>query len=203
MEVARDAGSAPGLSHRRSLLRTAAVVAALAICGGGIAYAVTTALRAPSSGTALELGHGPLHKGSPAPAFSLTRLGSGGPVRLTTRSGHPVILNFFASWCADCRAELSTLAAGSHSVAATAASVTFIGIDSNDPSPGAARSLLAGAHATYVVGIDRNESVAALYDVPGLPTTFAIDGNGLIAAEVVGRVTHSELDRLIGEISGR
>ena len=49
-------------------------------------------------------------EGKQAPGFDLARLGGGPDVDLSGFLGKPVILNFFASWCPDCQAELSAIA---------------------------------------------------------------------------------------------
>ena len=52
-----------------------------------------------------------LATGSEAPAFSLPRLGGGQAVTLASTRGTPTVVNFFASWCTDCQAELGAFAA--------------------------------------------------------------------------------------------
>ena len=51
-----------------------------------------------------------LAPGTVAPPFTLPALGGGPPVTLSAFRGRPVVVNFFASWCPDCRAELDAVA---------------------------------------------------------------------------------------------
>lgn len=46
-----------------------------------------------------------LQRGRPAPDFTATRL-DGGQLTLSSLRGHPVLVNFFASWCTQCGHEL-------------------------------------------------------------------------------------------------
>lgn len=171
---------------------------------GGAALALSVAVGVTASelaghpgggqgaGTTLEQ-HGPgaglpmLAKGSPAPGFSLPRLGGGPPVSLAAERGHPLVLNFFASWCPDCRAELRAFAEVSHGAHGP---VRFLGIDTNDPEPGQASALLRAAGDRYPVGTDRDAAVAnGRYDIEALPVTVFVGASGRIVGQVFGAQT--------------
>ena len=129
-----------------------AVVAAVCLIG----FIVFVAVRGPSStkaqpGTAaLEVPPPAVLKtGSVAPLFTLPALGGGTPISLSAFRGTPVILNFFASWCPHCRAELGSIADVARHEGHR---VVVIGVDANDTSSASAQKLLAEAHATYPVG---------------------------------------------------
>jgi len=115
--------------------------------------------------------------GSTAPAFALPRLGGGAPVTLASTRGTPTVVNFFASWCRDCQAELGNFAS---LATRTAGAVDVIGIDANDADGSAARTLLANAHATYPVGIDSQAATATTYLLTALPVTFFLDARGRV-----------------------
>ena len=130
--------------------------------------------------------------GSAAPTFTLPRLGGGAPVSLAATHGTPTVVNFFASWCRDCQAELTAFAGLSH---ATAGRVAVIGVDSNDSDTGAALSLLAKAGATYPVGEDGQATVATSYLLSALPVTYFLDAAGRVVhvafgAQTLGALTH-------------
>lgn len=131
-----------------------------------------------------------LPTGSAAPTFSLPRLGGGQPVTLTSAQGTPTVINFFASWCKDCQAELGDFATLS---ARTAGHVTVIGIDANDADGPAARMLLANAHATYSVGVDSKATTATAYLLTALPVTFFLDARGRVAHVALGTQTLASL----------
>ena len=115
---------------------------------GFIAFVVVRGPSHPPSGgtAALEVAPPPLLKtGTAAPAFSLPALHGGDPVTLADYRGTPVIVNFFASWCRDCREELAAVATAARDADGR---VAVIGVDSNETSDATAENLLAAAHAT-------------------------------------------------------
>ncbi len=145
-----------------------------------------------------------LRTGSLAPAFSLTRLGGGHAVDLAASRGHPTMVNFFASWCPDCRAELQAVAATAKQ---DAGRVSVIGVDTNDTNAAAAERLLAAAGATYPVAVDATARVAQQYRVSVLPVTYFLDARGRVVGEAFGTQTTASLhrwtERLLGQESPR
>jgi len=179
-----------------------AVVAGLCLIG----FIVFVAVRAPAKAgrnlgiAALKAAPPPLlHAGTAAPAFSLPRLGGGTAVSLASFRGSPVIVNFFASWCPDCRSELAAIG----SVAAqNSGRVAVIGVDSNDGNGAAAGRLLTAAHASYPVGVDTSASVASKYLLTALPVTYFVDADGRIVGSAVGPQSASSLRRWVGQLTG-
>ena len=134
----------------------------------------------------------PVSQRQPAPPLSGTTL-DGEPLDVADLRGQVVVLNFWASWCAPCRAEAPVL----EEVAARTADagVQFVGINVKD-EPGPARAF------------ERNQSVSypSLHDQPGRlllqfrtvipqtpPTTLVLDREGRIAAFFAGAVRLTDL----------
>ncbi len=139
-----------------------------------------------------------LHPGTIAPGFSLARLGGGAPVALANYRGTPVIVNFFASWCPHCRAELAAIA----TVAAQSSGrVAVIGVDSNDGKGAAAQKLLAAAHATYPVGLDTSAQVATNYLLTALPVTYFLNAQGQVVGSALGQQTVASLHRAVAKLT--
>lgn len=110
-----------------------------------------------------------------------------------------MVLNFFASWCPNCRAELKAFATVSR---AAGGRVDFIGVDTNDSSPAQAISLLRAAGATYPVGVDPNAAVAnARYLVEALPATVFVSASGHIVGQVFGPQTTKTLTQWVDRLA--
>lgn len=200
MTVSSAAGRRTGPSDRVFKWIAAAAGACL------VGFVLFVVVRGPSHaaggpGTAARKPPPPVLKaGTAAPAFSLPALNGGTRVALARYRGTPVIVNFFASWCTDCRSELPALA----SVAQDAAGrVAVVGVDSNENSTARARRLLAAAHATYPVAIDRKAKVAAQYLVSALPVTYFLDARGRVVGASLGAQTVSSLQRWVSRLEAQ
>jgi cytochrome c biogenesis protein CcmG, thiol:disulfide interchange protein DsbE len=155
----------------------------------------------PVSSAALESGPPPVLKaGTPGPLFSLPALDGGAPVTLADFRGTPVMVNFFASWCPDCREELSAVA---RVASASGGRVAVVGVDSNETSATRARQLLAAAHATYPVAEDANAKVASAYAVQALPITYFLNAQGRVVGAALGPQTVASLERWRNRLEGR
>jgi len=180
-----------------------AVVAGVCLAG----FVVFVVVRGQSHGTpasssaALEAAPPPVLKdGTVAPTFSLPALGGGAPVTLSAFRGTPVMVNFFASWCSDCREELDAVATVAH---ASGGRVAVVGVDANESSDTQAERLLAAAHATYPVAEDASAKVASAYLVQALPVTYFLNARGRVVGAILGPQTVSSLDRWVDRLEGQ
>ena len=158
-------------------LRWAGYLIALA----AVAFAVVLASR---FGTDPGLVDSPLI-GRPAPEFSLAPLEGGEQVALSDLDGQIVVVNFFASWCPECRDEHEALTATAEAFADQG--VTLVQI-SYQESPPASISYLdaAGRADTAHYLADPGSRTAIAYGVFGIPETFFIDAGGTVVGKIIG-----------------
>ena len=134
-----------------------------------------------------------------APPFSLPALGhSSQQVSLSHYASQPLIVNFFASWCAPCQRETPLLAKFYRTEHGR---VALVGLDENDVI-GSAKSFTHAEGVTYPVGWDPQLSAASAYGVQALPQTFFLDARHRIVDRIFGAVTLKELSRGIALATG-
>jgi thiol-disulfide isomerase/thioredoxin len=202
-ELGRNATPSAGRRPKGTdrVFKWVALVAGAALVG----FVVFVVVRGPShpatSGTAaLESPPPPtLKPGATAPAFSLPPLGGGDAVSLASFRGKPVIVNFFASWCPDCRAELDAMATVARR---SVGHVAVIGVDSNESSDAAATQLLKAAHATYPVGLDNSAKVATRYLIEALPVSYFLNAQGQVVGAALGPQTLTSLQHWVTRLEG-
>jgi cytochrome c biogenesis protein CcmG, thiol:disulfide interchange protein DsbE len=141
--------------------------------------------------------------GHPAPDFSLAmlRLDNGkSALSLSNFKGKPVVLNFWASWCAPCKEEVPLLESTWKQVQARGKDVVILGIDFQD-SNNNSLSFLQLYSITYPTVLDADGSVASKYGVTSLPQTIFINRNGMVTSreprELTAQVLSSNLQLIM------
>ena len=130
--------------------------------------------------------------GRAAPAVAVTPLGDG-PVftDAALRDGTVKLVNFWASWCAPCRAEHPNLAK------LQAEGVTIYGVNYKD-KPDAALGFLAELGDPYTaIGADESGRMGIDWGLYGVPETFIIDGEGRVVERFPGPITERVLEDVI------
>jgi peroxiredoxin len=189
-------------SRVRAIMAAAALLPLLAGCAGGAIGADIPASNGQSFvGSSYESTFYAAGSRPEAPRVSGTTI-TGQHLSLTAYRGKVVVLNFWGSWCAPCRAEapaLGTLARQMYS-----RGVRFVGVDIRD-EPDAARGFMQTFSITYPSLNDPDDEIALLFHstVPpaAIPTTLIIDRTGRIAARIVGGASYSSLKALIDDVS--
>lgn len=133
--------------------------------------------------------------GRPAPDFALRTLDGSRTVRLSDLRGQVVVINFWASWCADCRIEHQDLAEAWRRYRDRG--MVLIGVAFQD-RPSASRAYIAELGGGWPQLSDPSSRTALAYGVYGIPETFVIGPDGRVAFKQIGRVRY---DRLSQEIT--
>lgn len=135
--------------------------------------------------------------GHPVPNVVLPALAAGPPVRLREGLHGPVLINFFASWCAPCAQEQPQL------MALRAQGVLVVGIAYKDAPRDSQAFLTRLGNPFSQVLIDRSGDVGVEFGVSGVPETYLVGANGVILAKHSGPLTAADADALLATPGAR
>ncbi len=192
-----DAGRGP----RRTLL---VVVLAAAVV---LAVIVVVALTRPSEVVDAATADGPPlltaqppPVDTPLPSATLPPLGAFGPeagLELPDQEGQPMVINFWASWCAPCVNEMPMLQRVAEDVG-----IRLIGVDYID-QPDDAVELAERLDIRYTLVRDDRGEFGEKVGLFGTPTTLLVDGDGVVRRRLTGEVTEEQFREAIADSLGR
>ena len=133
--------------------------------------------------------------GRPAPNFQFEELNGEQIFSLSEFKGIPIVLNFWASWCAECRTEAVILENFFQKYGANNKQLVMIGIAIQDSSKNA-KAFARHFGKTYLLGLDDDAGNIGLdYGIYGVPETFFIDPDGNIFHKTIGIVTKELMEQ--------
>lgn len=128
--------------------------------------------------------------GRAAPPVSLQAFGAAPPWDdAALRAPGVKLVNFWASWCAPCRAEHPLL------TELAAEGIPVLGVNYKDRPERAAAFLAELGNPYAAQGADPQGRTALDWGLYGVPETFVIDGQGRVVLRIAGPLTRAELER--------
>ncbi|MBM7717590.1 peroxiredoxin [Bacillus thermophilus] len=145
-----------------------------------------------------------LKEGEVPPDFELSSL-NGEKKRLSDYKGKKVILNFWATWCPPCKAEMPHMQqyyetkANSQNVEIIAVNLTYAERVSNKRSK--VEEFKNEYKLTFPILLDEEGDVGNTYQTITIPTTYMIDTNGIIRKKIIGPMDQEMMERLVSEMN--
>lgn len=127
-----------------------------------------------------------------APAFELPAL-TGQTIRLEELRGQTVVVNFWASWCGPCRAEIPEFSKFAHDHP----EVMVLGLAVDSGAAPEVRKSARRLGIDYPVALADRSTVNA-YDISAFPTTIVVGPDGQVQHVQVGAMTYNQLSRATG-----
>ena len=132
--------------------------------------------------------------GAAAPNFISTDL-DGNAIELSELQGQPIILNFWATWCAPCKLEMPELDAAYTTYQEQNLAILAV---NREESPDTIRPYFYDEMGlTFTPVLDEDGLVANLYGILVMPTTFFINPDGLITAIHRGPLTQNQIQEYL------
>ena len=134
-----------------------------------------------------------------APDFTILDM-EGKEVKLSDFFGTPIVLNFWASWCPPCKAELPDF---EEACKKYDGDVVFLMVNLTDgqrETVEVAKDFIASEGYTFPVYFDTKYEAAYTYGVSSIPQTYFINADGSLEARATGMISSSQLEQGIGMI---
>ena len=153
-------------------------------------------------GTAAVFAASPLlgqRPGDTAPAFTLKTL-DGSPASLSDYAGHPVLINFWASWCSPCRDEMPLIIAAYQGHQQAGLVVLAIDLTDQEGSTKDIRKFQTEFQMPFPVLLDEKGKARKLYALRGVPTSIFVGADGVVRAVNPGPISEAALQQHLSEI---
>jgi len=135
-------------------------------------------------------------EGKPVPVFALAAALPGKPTVSSAdlATGHPRLVNVFASWCVPCISEVKVLQSLKES------GVAIDGIDIRDRPVDLANFLGRNGDPYQRIGSDPQSGLQIALGSSGVPESFIVDGKGIIRYQHIGAITQSDVPMILSKL---
>ncbi|WP_253264043.1 peroxiredoxin [Geobacillus sp. BMUD] len=149
--------------------------------------------------TSLDSGKIGTNKGQVAPDFELLSI-TGNKVKLSDLRGKTVILNFWATWCPPCRAEIPEMQRFYENNKNNNVEILAVNLTNSESSPDTVKDFVRDKGMTFNILLDKQGKIGNLYGIITIPTSYIIDKNGIIREKHVGPMSYETMDNFISSI---
>ncbi|MYL32431.1 redoxin domain-containing protein [Pontibacillus yanchengensis] len=130
-----------------------------------------------------------LEVGKKAPDFQLTTLNDK-KISLSNLKGEKVMINFWATWCPPCRAEMPDMEKFYQNEDIT---ILAINLTSTESGLGDVRDFVKEFELSFPILLDKQNNIATSYQIRPIPTTYMVDSNGVIQHKALGAMNYEQM----------
>lgn len=136
-----------------------------------------------------------IQRGNLAPDFQLLNM-EGQPVQLSDFRGKKVIVNFWATWCPPCRAEMPHMEKFYNDFSKEAV-VLAVNLTNTEKNQSDVTAFIDDLGLTFPILLDEKGEVAGMYQVFAYPTSYMIDSQGIIREIFQGAINYDVMKKTI------
>ena len=138
--------------------------------------------------------------GKAAPDFELVTL-KGESVKLSDYKGKKVILNFWATWCPPCKAEMPHMQRFYDENKENGIEILAVNLTDLNSGKESIESFVKDYGLTFEIPLDQNGDIGRQYQAFTIPTSYLIDSNGIISNKIVGPMDEEMMKSLTEEMN--
>lgn len=136
-----------------------------------------------------------LREGAEAPDFELNTL-DGKSVKLSDYRGKKVILNFWATWCPPCKAEMPHMQNFYVENKDKGVEILAVNLTNMDKGVDEVQNFVKEYGLTFTIPLDDEGAAGTTYQAFTIPTSYILDENGIITKKIVGPMDENMMKKL-------
>jgi peroxiredoxin len=136
-----------------------------------------------------------VQEGKPAPDFQLATL-DGQTIKLSDYRGKKVILNFWATWCPPCKAEMPHMKNFYEQNKDKGIEILAVNLTKSDNGKAAVETFAKDNQLTFKIALDEDGRIGKQYQAFTIPTSYIIDSNGIITKKIIGPMDENMMETL-------
>lgn len=140
-----------------------------------------------------------IQKGQIAPDFTLYDL-NGNPVKLSELKGKKVLINFWATWCPPCRAEMPQMQKFYEDYKSESVAIVGVNLTPTEENTESIQSFVGEHKLTFPIVLDPEGDVMQKYQIAAYPTTYLLDSTGVIRGKFQGAINYELMKESVSNI---
>lgn len=140
-----------------------------------------------------------IEEGNKAPDFELETL-DGNKIKLSDLQGKKVIVNFWATWCPPCKAEMPHMQEFYEEKSKDGVEILAVNLTTSEKNANNVGSFVKDYGLTFPILLDRNGNIGRIYQAFTIPTSYVIDTKGFIQKRIVGPIDKEMMNELVANV---
>jgi len=143
-----------------------------------------------------------VEKGMLAPDFELLDM-AGNPVQLSDFRGKTVFVNFWATWCPPCRVEMPHMQQLYENYSDKDVVILGVNVTATEKTFEGVQTFIEKEQLTFPIVLDEEGDITYQYQIMAFPTTYVLDGSGIIKEKFRGAINYEMMEDVLTSIKSQ